>query len=119
MYPPEDIEMPETVGRWCEGQPPSLLVQSCGQMGLGQLREEYREGWSAYFGMVTMIDNCVGRIINALKEKDIYDNALIIFSSDHGELLGCHHLMQKHCCYEEASHHPAVHLARDHNSSTP
>lgn len=108
MYPPEDIEMPETVGRWCEGQPPSLLIQSCGQMGLGQLREEYREGWSAYFGMVTMIDDCVGQIISTLKEKGIYDNALIIFSSDHGELLGCHHLMQKHCCYEEASHLPLL-----------
>jgi choline-sulfatase len=72
------------------------------------LREEYREGWSAYFGMVTMIDDCVGSIINALKEKGIYDNALVVFSSDHGEMLGCHHLMQKHCCYEEASHLPLL-----------
>ena len=77
-------------------------------MGLGQLREEYREGWSAYFGMVTMIDDCVGCIINALKEKGIYDVGLVIFSSDHGELLGCHHLMQKHCCYEEAAHLPLL-----------
>ena len=108
MYPPADIDMPKTVGRWCGGQPASLLAQSCGQTGHGRLREEYRESWSAYFGMVTMIDDCVGRIIKALKEKGIYDDALAIFSSDHGEMLGCHHLTEKHCCYEEASHLPLL-----------
>ncbi|NKB71624.1 MAG: sulfatase-like hydrolase/transferase [Candidatus Latescibacteria bacterium] len=108
MYPPESIDMPPTVGQWCPGQPASLLAQSCGQMGLGQLREEYRDGWSAYFGMVTMIDDCVGRVVNALKDKGLWDDALVIFTSDHGEMLGCHHLMQKHCCYEEAARLPLL-----------
>ena len=44
--------------------------------------------------------------MDALKAKGIWDESLVIFSSDHGEMLGCHHLMQKHCCYEEAAHLP-------------
>ncbi len=108
MYPPESIELPETVGRWCEGQPASLLLQSCGQMGLGLTREEYREGWSAYLGLVTMVDDCMGRVVEALKARGMWDDALVIFTMDHGDLMGCHHLTQKHSFYEEAAHLPLL-----------
>ena len=108
MYPPEKIELPETVGRWYDGQPASLLVQSCGQMGLGRTREEYREGWSAYLGLVTMVDDCIGKVVRALKDKGVWDDALVVFTQDHGDLMGCHHLTQKHCFYEEAAHLPLL-----------
>ena len=108
MYRPEQIELPETVGRWYSGQPASLLIQSCGQMGAGRTRREYREGWSAYLGLVTMVDECIGRVITALKEKGIWDDALVIFTQDHGDMMGCHHLTQKHCFYEEAAHLPLL-----------
>jgi arylsulfatase A-like enzyme len=54
--------------------------------------------------MVTMADDCIGRVVQALKAKGIWDDALVIFMLDHGEMLGSHALMQKHCCYEEAAH---------------
>lgn len=108
MYPPEDIELPPTVGRWCDGQPPSLLRQTCGQLGHTLTREEYRGSWSAYFGLVTMVDECIGRVVQALKARGIWDDALVVFTQDHGEMLGCHHLFQKHCCYEEAAHIPLL-----------
>jgi len=69
MYPPEQIELPRTVGRWRPGRPASLLIQSCGQMGAGRTRQEYREGWSAYLGLVTMVDECIGRVIAALEQE--------------------------------------------------
>ena len=106
MYPADRIRLPETVGRWQPGQPASLLFQSCGMMGLGRTREEYRPAWSAHLGLVTMVDHCIGRVISALKEKGIWDNALVVFVQDHGDLMGCHHLTQKHCFYEEAAHIP-------------
>jgi len=108
MYPPEAIDLPETVGRWCDGQPASLLRQTCGQLGHTITRPEYREAWSAYFGLVTMVDECIGRVVEALKAKGIWDDALVVFTQDHGEMLGCHHLFQKHCCYEEATHLPLL-----------
>ncbi len=108
MYPEDDIALPETVGRWYPGQPASLLLQSCGQMGAGRIREEYREAWSAYLGLVTLVDDCIGRVIEALKARGIWDDALVIFTQDHGDLMGCHHLTQKHCLYEEAGHIPLL-----------
>ena len=50
---------------------------------------------SRYYGAITHIDDGVGSIINKLKEKGIYDDSLIIFTSDHGEYLGFKHLLLK------------------------
>jgi choline-sulfatase len=106
MYPPDNIPLPETVGMWCEGQPATLLHQFCGHMGSGLTRDEFRPAWSAYLGLVTLVDACIGRVIAALKRKGIWDNALVMYLQDHGEMLGCHALWEKNCCYEEAAHIP-------------
>jgi len=108
MYPPENIELPETVGKWYDGQPGSLLLQTCGAMGAQLSREEWRPTWSAYLGLVTMVDGCIGKVIQALKARGIWDDALVVFTQDHGDNLGCHALTQKHCAYEEASHIPLL-----------
>ena len=108
MYPEDSIKLPEAVGRWYPGQPASLVYQSCGQMGSKTHREEYREAWSAYFGLVTLLDDCLGRVIGALKDRGVWDDALVVFTQDHGDMMGCHHLMQKHCMYEEATHLPLL-----------
>lgn len=47
------------------------------------------------YGMVTMIDDCVGKIMAALEDNNLYSNTIIIFTSDHGELLGDHGLLHK------------------------
>jgi arylsulfatase A-like enzyme len=108
MYPEDQIELPETVGRWYPGQPATLLWQSCGMMGLGRTREEYREAWSAHLGLTTMVDECIGRVIGTLRERGIWDDAWVIFTQDHGDLVGCHHLTGKHCFFEEAAHIPLL-----------
>jgi arylsulfatase A-like enzyme len=108
MYPEADIDLPETVGRWYPGQPATLLWQSCGMMGLGLNREGYRGAWSAHMGLTTMVDECIGRVIEALKARGIWDDAWVIFTQDHGDNLGCHHLTQKHCFFEEAAHIPLM-----------
>jgi len=50
---------------------------------------------SQYYGTVTHIDDGVGLIINKLKEKGIYDDSLVIFTSDHGDYFGFRHLLLK------------------------
>lgn len=48
-----------------------------------------------YYAMVTFIDEQIGRVLHAWKQKGIEDNLMIVFTSDHGELLGDHGLMYK------------------------
>jgi len=48
-----------------------------------------------YYATISQVDYQVGRIIDVLKRRGIYDNTLIIFTSDHGEYLGYHHMLTK------------------------
>jgi len=108
MFKPDEIELPETVGVWCEGQPPTLTHHLPGQFGSMLRREEWRGPWAAYLGLCKLVDEAVGRVIAALKRKGIWDDALVIFAMDHGEMMGCHALFQKMCMYEEATHIPLI-----------
>jgi arylsulfatase A-like enzyme len=47
------------------------------------------------YGAVEMIDNAVGRIVAALEAQGVIDDTLLVFTSDHGELLGDHGLLHK------------------------
>ena len=65
--------------------------------------EEWRETWAAYFGLVTLMDDCMGRIIQTLKARGVWDDAMVLFTMAHGENLGCHSLFGKNCMYEDAA----------------
>jgi len=56
---------------------------------------------AAYCAMIKLIDDQVGRIIEALEESDQRENTVLIFTSDHGEMLGDHGLIQKGCRFYE------------------
>jgi len=47
------------------------------------------------YGMITMIDDCIGRVLEALERKGMRENTVIVFSSDHGDFLGDHHFLFK------------------------
>jgi len=50
---------------------------------------------AAYYATITHIDHHVGRMIGVLKRKGLYDNTLIIFTADHGDYMGFHHMVLK------------------------
>lgn len=56
---------------------------------------------AAYHAMIAQIDEQVGRILAALEESDQQEDTLVIFTSDHGEMLGDHGLIQKGCRFYE------------------
>ncbi len=55
-----------------------------------------------YYGAVSSIDYEFFRILKHLKENNLFDNTIIVFTSDHGELLGSHGRMTKGVWYEES-----------------
>ena len=53
--------------------------------------DPFRPEWmSIYFGMVKCIDDNVGRLLDTLREEDILENTVIVFTSDHGDMCGEH-----------------------------
>ena len=63
---------------------------------------------AAYYGLVTFIDNQIGRVLQALKQSGQAENTLIIYTSDHGELLGDHELWWKSAMYEQSVGIPLI-----------
>ena len=61
-----------------------------------------------YYGAVTWMDRVVGRILDAVKTAGIEDDTLIVFTSDHGENLGSHGLVQKGTENDESIRIPLV-----------
>lgn len=70
---------------------------------------DHRYVKSAYYAMIDLIDKQVGRLVAFLKEKNQYENTIIIYMSDHGEMLGDHGLYYKGLTmYEGAVHVPLI-----------
>ncbi|HEY8420162.1 MAG TPA: sulfatase-like hydrolase/transferase [Thermoclostridium sp.] len=67
-----------------------------------------RRARAYYYSNITFIDEQIGRIIDTLKEEGIYENTLIVFTSDHGDLMGDHRLWYKSFGYEGSIHIPLV-----------
>ncbi len=59
-----------------------------------------------YYGEISYIDHCIGRILDALDRRPDAANTLVCFFSDHGDCLGDHHAWQKENYFEESCHIP-------------
>ncbi|MHC4438149.1 MAG: sulfatase-like hydrolase/transferase, partial [Planctomycetota bacterium] len=55
-----------------------------------------------YFAAVTGTDEQFGRILDALKRQNLDDNTIVVFTADHGEMMGSHNRMHKSVVYEES-----------------
>ncbi len=63
-----------------------------------------------YFQMQRNVDEQLGRVLAALRSTEAYENTIVVFSTDHGEMLGAHGGMHQkwHNAYEETTHIPLV-----------
>ncbi|MBC8234398.1 sulfatase-like hydrolase/transferase [bacterium] len=87
-----------------ENMPDPMLMEN-------PLRLEHAHNcYAQYYGMVSFIDHHVGRIISVLDERGILDNTIIIFTSDHGDMLGERELWDKRWFYEPSVGIPLIAL---------
>ena len=61
-----------------------------------------------YYGEISYLDHCLGRILDAVEARSNSENVLICFFSDHGDLLGDHHGWQKQNFFEAACRVPLL-----------
>lgn len=61
-----------------------------------------------YYGEVSYIDSCLGRLLDAVDRRPDADNTMIVFCSDHGDHLGDHHAWQKESYFEQSTHIPML-----------
>ena len=112
MYDPKDVPLPKHRVRdlerrpwWhkavLEGRPqladPDLLkFRAEGSRVPDQSHRQLAEMTANYYGMISLIDHNVGRILTALSDLGLAEDTLVVYTTDHGELLGNHGLYLKH-----------------------
>lgn len=74
----------------------------------GEQSNTARQSVADYFACVTGVDEQIGRILSALEESGQAENTIVVFTSDHGEMMGSHGLMAKVVPYEESFRIPLI-----------
>ena len=62
----------------------------------------------SYLGAITGVDENFGRILRAIREKNIEEDTIVIFTSDHGDLMGSHNMMGKGPWYRDSFNIPFI-----------
>jgi arylsulfatase A-like enzyme len=69
---------------------------------------DLRQMKAAYYGLASEVDHQIGRLVDHLKESGAYEKTLIVFTSDHGDLLGDHWQFSKYSYFDQAFHVPLI-----------
>jgi len=63
---------------------------------------------ATYYGMCAEVDTQIGSLLDLLTEAGEHENTIVVFTSDHGEQLGDHHLLGKYGFFEQSFHVPLI-----------
>lgn len=120
---PDGISEKEFFDNYCPPLPDNFEIQYDEPEAIQYLldkrpfRRKARENYSerewrmhrwAYCRLTEMVDKKIGQLLDAVYEKGIEDNTVIIFTSDHGDMDSAHRLEHKTVFYEEASRIPLI-----------
>ncbi len=107
MYPVDQMPVPASINDDMKNNP---YFNENGRLGKPEYgdSEKIRYMMADYFALVTEIDAKVGEILAALKKNGFDKNTLVIFTSDHGEMLGAHGMREKNVFLEESARIPLL-----------
>ena len=105
MYDPADMVPPKQVAQpsWMQATQPSWM-----QATDPARVERTKRVRAQYLGRVSLIDHYVGQLCASLEAKGMLENTLIVFSADHGDLIGDYGIFDKRHFYEQSVRVPLV-----------
>jgi choline-sulfatase len=115
MYEGVEIELPEVeIPQEEQDSHSKRLLKVCDLWDKKFTPEQIKRARRAYYGAVSYVDDCIGKLLQTLKDCRLDENTIIVFSGDHGDMLGERGLWYK-MSYFEASvrvplliHNPAT-----------
>lgn len=106
LYDSKEISGP-VVGEWASVH--AEADPTCPDAWRGKRSEaETMRARRAYYGSITHIDQQIGRVLMYLKNSGMLENTVIVFTSDHGDMLGDHNLWRKTYAYEGSAAIPLI-----------
>lgn len=109
MFDPEQIELPKSIAETFEGKPPVQRNYSAHWTFDTMPLEVTRKLIAVYWGYVALIDEQIGRVMEALERLGLVDDTAVFFTCDHGEFTGSHRLHDKGpAMYEDIYRTPGI-----------
>ena len=107
QYYPDNTDLPNNPPGHLDNLPPSAkrLQTYTGTAG-PYTDDETRKARAAYYGMISFLDDKIGRLMDTLEATGQRKNTVVIHTSDHGEMAGEHGLWRKMNFYEQAARIP-------------
>lgn len=107
MY--RDMELDEAlVSQWHQGSRIPALDAVRAYWPVGQDRQRHRQLRQAFYALCTHIDHQLRVILGTLREEELLDNTVILFTADHGDMLGDFGLWAKRLFYEGSARIPMI-----------
>lgn len=107
MYPPDEVDLPQVPPDYLERQHLAFQeLRHFKRIATPIPERRIRRARAGYYGLVTELDEHIGRVWRALEETGQLENTIFIYTSDHGEALGDHGLWLKNNLLEPAAHVP-------------
>lgn len=106
----KDREMPEPpVGNWVDEEAAERAGDADPTAIFGRLpKRRLDRARAAYYALITHLDDQIGRLLQALGEYGVLNDTLVLFTSDHGEMMGDHHAFRKSLPYEGSAKIPLI-----------
>ncbi len=110
LYDPADMSLPATFDDPHEGGAPHYQRNLAARGGERKLpiiapfaptEAEFREMAAREFGMIALIDDGIGEILQALARRGLDEDTIVLFTSDHGDMFGDHGMMLKGAMHYE------------------
>jgi choline-sulfatase len=109
MYEGVDIDMPKVHIKSGDQDPHSKrLLHVCELEGHDFSEDQIKRARRAYYGAVSYVDDCIGQLLEVLKKCGLEENTVIIFSGDHGDMLGERGLWYKMSYFEASARVPLL-----------
>jgi len=103
MYEDVDIDLPEVrINKEDQDPHSKRLLDVCDLADYEFTDEQIKKARRAYYGAVSYVDDCIGQLLEVLDKCKLTDDTIIMFSGDHGDMLGERNLWYK-MSYFEAS----------------
>jgi arylsulfatase A-like enzyme len=93
MYDPADMPLPVRRPHEQDGRPDHF--QGAARRNVEESDDEWRRAKAFYYGMVSLADSQIGRILDALDDLGLAEQTMVVCTSDHGEALGDHYVTGK------------------------
>lgn len=109
MYEDVDIDLPEVNIKKEDQDPHSKRLQHvCDLEDYDFTDEQIKKARRAYYGAVSYVDDCIGQLLEVLEKCRMAEDTIIIFSGDHGDMLGERGLWYKMSYFESSVRVPML-----------